>query len=99
MEQTLIVRINLDTLLSISPVSVATLTDSAFVLIDHVADLSIKDNDRKTALDVAKTRDVASKISRKTSNTPAPTPSKLKVLIQENRQQKAEIPDPGAFQA
>jgi hypothetical protein len=70
--------------------------DAAFVLIDHGADFSIKNDDGKTALDVAKSKGVSSKLSHKFFHTwkktcPAAIQGKLEMLIQENKQQKAEI--------
>jgi hypothetical protein len=66
-------------------------------LIDHGADLSIKNNYGKTPLEATETEDVALKLSRKASTLQKPCHAaiqdKLEMLIQENKQQKAEITD------
>jgi regulator of replication initiation timing len=68
------------------------------VLMDYGADLSIKDDYGSTALGVAKNKDVFTKLTNYASST-LPTPclhaiqDKLKMLIQGNKQQKAEIKD------
>jgi ankyrin repeat protein len=71
--------------------------DVALFLIDNGADLSIKSNSGMTTLDVAKTKDVADKLSRKvltlknTFPAAADIQDQLKMLIQENKQQKSDI--------
>jgi hypothetical protein len=80
MEQISIARLNMETLLFITPAKTANLRP-ACVLIDHGADLSIKNNKGRTAFDVAKTKGLGKDLAHKVQD-------KQKVLIQENKQQK-----------